>query len=64
MCPLNLDGDPLMRVINFGGFMEGKISYSLYNKSQFSDDLSKVEITNNKDFNKFLYGLFRWVIIL
>jgi hypothetical protein len=34
--------------------MEGKISYSLYNKSQFSDDLSTVEITNNKDFNKFL----------
>jgi hypothetical protein len=34
-----------------------KFSYSLYNKSQFSDDLSTVEITNNKDFNKFLYGL-------
>jgi cell division septum initiation protein DivIVA len=32
-----------------------KFSYSLYNKSQFSD-LSIVEI-NNKDFNKFLYGL-------
>jgi hypothetical protein len=36
--------------------LEVKFSYSLYNKSQFSDDLS-VEITNNKDFNKFLYGL-------
>jgi hypothetical protein len=35
-----------------------KFSYSLYNRSQFSDDLSIVEITNNKDFNKFLYGLF------
>jgi hypothetical protein len=30
-----------------------KFSYSLYNRSQFSDDLSIVEITNNKDFNKF-----------
>jgi hypothetical protein len=43
--------------------MEGKFSYSLYNRSQFSDDLSIVEITNNKGFNKFLF-LFRWVIIL
>jgi hypothetical protein len=42
---------------NFGGFMEVKFSYSLYNKSQFSDEFSTVEITNNKDFNKFLYGL-------
>jgi hypothetical protein len=38
--------------------MEGKFSYVVYNKSQFSDDLSKVEITNNMDFNKFLYGLY------
>jgi hypothetical protein len=37
--------------------MEGKFSYVVYNKSQFSDDLSKVEITNNMDFNK-LYGLY------
>jgi hypothetical protein len=58
MCLLNLDGGhPLMRVINFGEFMEGKF-YVVYNKSQFSDDLSKVEITNNMDFNKFLYGLY------
>lgn len=35
-----------------------KFSYVVYNKSQFSDDLSKVEITNNMDFNKFLYGLY------
>jgi hypothetical protein len=34
-----------MRVINFGEFMEGKFSYVVYNKSQFSDDLSKVEIS-------------------
>jgi hypothetical protein len=33
-----------------------KFSYSLYNKSQFSDEFI-VEITNNKVFNKFLRSL-------
>jgi hypothetical protein len=35
-----------------------KFSYLLNNKSQFSDEQSKVEITNNKDFNRFLYGIY------
>lgn len=35
-----------------------KLSYVLYNKSIFTDDLSKVVITNNKDLNKLLYGLY------
>jgi hypothetical protein len=39
----------------YGGM---KFSYVLYNKSLFTDDQSKVVITNNKDFNTFLYGLY------
>jgi hypothetical protein len=57
-CPLNSDGELLLESYKFWRIYGGvKFSYSLYNRSQFSDDLSIVEITNNKDFNKFLYGL-------
>jgi hypothetical protein len=58
VCPLNSDGELLLESYKFWRIYGGvKFSYSLYNRSQFSDDLSIVEITNNKDFNKFLYGL-------
>ena len=35
-----------------------KFSYLLYDKSIFSDGNGKTTITGNKDFNKFLYGLY------
>jgi hypothetical protein len=39
----------------YGGF---KMSYLLYNKSVYNDDQGKIVVTNNKDFNKFLYGAY------
>jgi len=39
----------------YGGF---KMSYLLYDKSVYEDELSKIVVTNNKDFNKFLYGAY------
>jgi hypothetical protein len=39
----------------YGGM---KFSYLLYDKSVFKDSESKTVITNNADFNKFLYGLY------
>lgn len=35
-----------------------KFSYVLYNKSLYIDDQGKLAITNNKDLNKLLYGLY------
>lgn len=35
-----------------------KFSYVLYNRSLYTDDQSKVVITNNTDFNKLLYGIY------
>ncbi|WP_369769650.1 porin family protein [Flavobacterium sp. WC2416] len=35
-----------------------KFSYLIYDKSVFSDGDGKTTITGNKDFNKFLYGLY------
>jgi hypothetical protein len=56
---LNLGGEHLLESYKFwriyGG---GEISYVLYDKSIFTDDLSKVVITNNRDLNKLLYGLY------
>lgn len=37
----------------YGGF---KMSYLLFDKSVYEDALSKIVVTNNKDFTKFLYG--------
>jgi hypothetical protein len=39
----------------YGGM---KFSYVLYNRSFYSDAENKVTITNNKDFNKLLYGIY------
>lgn len=39
----------------YGGF---KMSYLLYDKSVYEDDLGKIVVTNNKDFNKFQYGAY------
>ncbi|MEN9908575.1 MAG: hypothetical protein RLZZ540_1724 [Bacteroidota bacterium] len=39
----------------YGGM---KFSYLAYSKSVLQDDQGKIVITNNKDFNKFLYGLY------
>lgn len=39
----------------YGGL---KFSYLLYNKSLYSDADNKIVVVNNKDFNKFLYGLY------
>lgn len=39
----------------YGGL---KFSYLLYSKSVFADAESKIVVLNNKDFNKFLYGLY------
>lgn len=35
-----------------------KLSYLLYNKSVFNGDSGNTTLTNNKDFNKVLYGLY------
>ena len=39
----------------YGGF---KMSYLLFDKSVYEDELGKIVVTNNKDFNKFLYGAY------
>jgi hypothetical protein len=39
----------------YGGF---KMSYLLYDKSVYEDGQVKIVVTNNKDFNKFLYGAY------
>lgn len=39
----------------YGGF---KFSYSVYDKSVFTDNEGKVVLTNNKDFNKLTYGAY------
>jgi hypothetical protein len=39
----------------YGGF---KMSYLLYDKSVYEDDLGKIVVANNKDFNKFQYGAY------
>jgi hypothetical protein len=39
----------------YGGF---KMSYLLYDKSVYEDELGKIVVTNNKDFNKFQYGAY------
>lgn len=39
----------------YGGF---KMSYLAYNKSTFDNGASKTVISNNKDFNKILYGVY------
>ena len=39
----------------YGGM---KFSYLVYSKSVLQDDQGKIVITNNVDFNKFLYGLY------
>ncbi|MBA0882746.1 porin family protein [Flavobacterium undicola] len=39
----------------YGGM---KFSYLVYSKSVLQDDQGKIVITNNADFNKFLYGLY------
>ncbi len=39
----------------YGGF---KLSYLLFDKSVYEDELRKIVVTNNKDFNKFLYGAY------
>jgi len=39
----------------YGGM---KFSYVLYNRSLYSDAENKITITNNKDFNKLLYGIY------
>jgi hypothetical protein len=39
----------------YGGL---KFSYLLYNKSVFTNAENKIVVSNNKDFNKFLYGLY------
>ncbi|MFV5700413.1 porin family protein [Flavobacterium sp. XS2P12] len=35
-----------------------KFSYLIYDRSLFSDDQGKIIVTGNKDFNKFLYGVY------
>lgn len=35
-----------------------KFSYLIYDRSIFSDDQGKIIVTGNKDFNKFLYGVY------
>ena len=39
----------------YGGM---KFSYVFYNRSLYTDDQSRVVITNNADFNKLLYGVY------
>ncbi len=39
----------------YGGF---KMSYLLYDKSVYEDELGKIVVTNNKDFNIFQYGAY------
>lgn len=39
----------------YGGF---KMSYLLYDKAVYEDGQVKIVVTNNKDFNKFLYGAY------
>lgn len=39
----------------YGGF---KMSYLLFDKSVYQDNLVKIAVTNNKDFSKFLYGAY------
>lgn len=39
----------------YGGF---KMSYLLYDKSVYDNSQGKIVVTNNKDFNKFLYGAY------
>lgn len=39
----------------YGGF---KMSYLLFDKSVYEDEVSKIVVTNNKDFTKFLYGAY------
>ncbi|MFV5683983.1 porin family protein [Flavobacterium sp. GB2R13] len=39
----------------YGGF---KFSYLIYDRSIYSDDQSKIVVSGNKDFNKFLYGAY------
>ncbi len=39
----------------YGGF---KMSYLLYDKSVYEDDLGKIVVANNKDFTKFQYGAY------
>lgn len=39
----------------YGGF---KMSYLLFDKSVYEDNLGKIVVANNKDFNKFLYGAY------
>jgi hypothetical protein len=34
------------------------MSYLLFDKSVYEDNLGKIIVTNNKDFNKFLYGAY------
>lgn len=39
----------------YGGF---KVSYLIYDKSVYKDDLGKVVVSNNPDFNKLQYGTY------
>ncbi len=39
----------------YGGF---KMGYLIYDKSVYDDSRGKIVITNNKDFNKFQYGVY------
>jgi len=39
----------------YGGF---KMSYLIYDKSVYEDDLGKIVVANNKDFDKFQYGTY------
>lgn len=39
----------------YGGF---KMGYLIYDKSVYDDSQGKIVITNNKDFNKFQYGVY------
>lgn len=39
----------------YGGF---KMGYLIYDKSVYQDNQGKIEVTNNKDFNKFQYGAY------
>ena len=34
------------------------MSYLIYDKSVYEDNQGKIVVTNNKDFNKFLYGTY------